>query len=216
MSNTVLPFSAAPTRMWGARPLPTLDPHNANISGPTVCYRNTSVVASGLLSGWDADAAHALVAVPKPLDAWDVSWSEADQYFVDNVHTCSTPEEVEGLLPVKWVAYKTSSASSTNGGGGGDEALGRVCALCTALVDKFIALSQDGASDQTTAKWRLHNALLRRLRAVMELLEASIGEAIPILKLKDAEFVRRCWQRLEDDDRHDVFSALSASAAVAA
>eukprot|EP00658_Telonema_sp_P-2_P035633 TRINITY_DN25873_c0_g1_i1.p1 TRINITY_DN25873_c0_g1~~TRINITY_DN25873_c0_g1_i1.p1 ORF type:complete len:178 (-),score=64.15 TRINITY_DN25873_c0_g1_i1:17-550(-) len=59
---------------------------------------------------------------------------------------------------------------------------------------------------------RLHQTLLLRLKAVMTLLESSIGEAIPILKLKDPEFVRSCWQRLGDNDRHDVFSTLSSEA----
>lgn len=212
--SSVLPHSSAPSRMFGAKPLPLLDHTNANVTGPTVTYRNPSVVSSGLLAGWDADAAHALVAMPKPVEIWDVTWSEADQYFADHVHTCNTPEEVEELLPTKWIAYKTTSNATGSSASGGDEALSRVCTLCTALVDKFIQLSQNGASDQTTAKWRLHNTMLKKLRSVMELLEASIGEAIPILKLKDAEFVRNCWQRLEEDDRQDVMSALSSSTAL--
>ena len=207
--NNVLPHSTAKTRVYGAKPLPMLDPNDALITGPFVSYRNPSAISSGLLAGWDADAARAFLSFSKPVDCWDVSWGEEDKYFVDMVHSCSTPEEVEELLPVKWVGYRLASAGGT---GAVDETLSRVCKLCTALVDKFTFLAQDDNRDQSAAKWRLHQTLLIRLKAVMTLLESSIGEAIPILKLKDPEFVRSCWQRLGDNDRHDVFSTLSSEA----
>lgn len=206
--NNVLPHSTARTRVYGAKPLPLLDPNDPLIAGPCVTYRNPSAVSSGLLAGWDADAARSFLSFNKPVDCWDVSWGEEDRYFVEMAHTCSTPEEVEEMLPVKWVGYRLASAGGT---GAVDETLSRVCKLCTALVDKFTLLAQDDNRDQSASKWRLHQTLLLRLKAVMTLLEASIGESIPILKLKDPEFVRSCWQRMGDNDRNDVFSTLSSS-----
>eukprot|EP00744_Colponema_vietnamica_P020801 GILI01029602.1.p1 GENE.GILI01029602.1~~GILI01029602.1.p1 ORF type:complete len:207 (+),score=26.71 GILI01029602.1:48-668(+) len=199
--SSILPYSTAATKMYGVKPLSLIDPNNAQVIGPTVCYRNPSVVNKGLLSGWDADAAHALVAMPKPAEVWDVSWTEADQYFVDHVHKCNTPEEVEELLPAKWVAYKTAS--------GADETLSKVCFMCTAMVDRFIELDQSGECDKSTPSWRLHNTLRTRLAAIMELLEGSVGTTYDMLRLKDPEFVRSCWQRLEEEEKLDVMSRLS-------
>eukprot|EP00758_Cryptobia_borreli_P004460 Tbor_TRINITY_DN4390_c0_g1::TRINITY_DN4390_c0_g1_i1::g.7816::m.7816 len=228
MMNNVLPFSAAPTRMYGAKPLPLLDPNSSQVTGPIVCYRNPSVVSAGVLGGWDADSAHSFLmgggggslgssgigirgnvntSLAAAADTWDVSWTDEDQYFVDNVvDSCHTPEEVEQMLPSKWVGYKLTSDS--------EEALSRVCKLCTALVDKFISLSSDALSDQSTGKWRIHQTMLHRLKAVMELLEACIGEGIPVMKLKDPEFVKACWQRLGESDQEDVMSALAGSSGV--
>lgn len=107
---------------------------------------------------------------------------------------------MEDLLPSKWIGYNTSTEV--------DVTLARVCKLCTALVDKFVALSANDNEIASTSRWRQKQMLFDRLGAVMELLEASIGEAIPLLKLRDSEFVKQCWDQLQEEERMDVITAL--------
>jgi hypothetical protein len=200
--NTVLPFTTNPQRMRGCEKMKLLNPNSSSVSGPSVSLRPARAVPNGVLEGWDADAAAAMLAVPKLLHTWDVSWTDHDAYFEKNALSCNCPEEVEDMLPSKWIAYRVNSEV--------DDTLARVCKLCTALVDRFVSLSNGDDADNSTAKWRQRQSLFDRLSAVMELLEASVGEAIPILKLRDPNFVRECWNALEEDERQDILSSLSA------
>lgn len=177
-----------------------INPSSAAATGPYVTIREPKLIVGGLLHNWDADAANSVLAAPKLVDTWDMSWTEDETYWEANVHACVCPEEVEDLLPSKWFGYQVQSDV--------DETLARVCKLCTALVDRFVSLSQGDNATVSTNKWRQRQVLFDRLGAVMELLEASIGEAIPILKLRDPEFIRQCWGQLEDEERMDVISAL--------
>lgn len=202
MNTTVLPYTTHPLRMQGCEKMKLLNPNSSSVSGPSVTVRGVREVPNGILEGWDADAAAAVLAVPKLLHTWDVSWTDHETFFEKNALACNSPEEVEEMLPAKWIAYRVNSEV--------DDTLARVCKLCTALVDRFVSLSSGDDADSSTSKWRLRQSLFERLSAVMELLEASVGEAIPILKLRDPNFVRECWNALEEDERHDILSSLSA------
>lgn len=180
------------------------DPSDAAATGPSVVARPARKVPRGLLQGWAADAAAALARAPPPPEAWSYAWGPAEAHFERAVAAgpagAATPEEVEALLPARWVGYSLTSAD-------GDEALARVCRLCTALVDRCVALSR-GAAPATAAGWRAQQRLERRLAAVMELLEASIGEDIVVASLGSPGFVRQCWSRLSDADRAYMAEAL--------
>ncbi|EPY24586.1 hypothetical protein STCU_03826 [Strigomonas culicis] len=198
--NAVLPYTTNPDQMMGCEKMKLLNPNSAATTGPYVNIRKPRLVVGGLLHSWDAEAAQSFVAAPKQVQTWDLSWTEDETHWEENVHRCTCPEDVEDLLPAKWIGYRVHSDV--------DETLARVCKLCTALVDRFVALSQGNSANVSTARWRQHQTLYDRLGAVMELLEASIGEAVPILKLKDPEFMRQCWGQLQDEERMEIVSAL--------
>lgn len=198
--QSVLPYTTNPEQMESCERMKLLNPNSSSTTGPYVTIREPKLVAGGLLHNWDAEAAQLLLAAPKLVETWDLSWTEDETHWEEGVHLCTNPEEVEDLLPSKWIGYRVQSEV--------DETLARVCKLCTALVDRFVALSEGDNANVSTAKWRQRQALYDRLGAVMELLEASVGEAIPILKLKDPTFVRQCWGQLQDEERMEIMSAL--------
>lgn len=198
--QAVLPYTTNPTQMLGCETMKMLNPNSASVTGPYVNVKDPKLVVGGLLHNWDAEAAQVFLAAPKLVQTWDLSWTEDETHWEENVHRCTCPEEVEDLLPAKWIGYRVQSDV--------DETLARICKLCTALVDHFVSLSQGNNANVSTAKWRQRQALYDRLGAVMELLESSIGEAIPILKLRDPEFIRGCWSQLQDEERMEVMSAL--------
>ncbi|KPA75833.1 hypothetical protein ABB37_08347 [Leptomonas pyrrhocoris] len=198
--QSVLPYTTNPSQMVAIENLKLINPSSAAATGPYLRVRDSKLVVGGLLHNWDAEAAHALLNAPKAVQTWDLSWSEEETNWEERVHRCTYPEEVEDFLPAKWIGYRVQSDV--------DETLARVCKLCTALVDKFIALSQGNNANVSTAKWRQRQALYDRLGAVMELLEASIGEAIPILKLKDQAFMHECWNQMQAEERSEIMSAL--------
>ncbi|KAH9598114.1 hypothetical protein LSM04_003880 [Trypanosoma melophagium] len=201
--QSVLPYTLNPQRMTGCEKMKILNPHTAAVTGPMVMVRDPNLVNGGLLHNWDANAASSLTVSSKTVHTWDLSWTEKEEYWEKNVGRCTGPEEVEDLLPAKWIGYNVNSDV--------DETLALVCKLCTALVDKFVSLSHGDNANVSTAKWRQRQMLYDRLGAVMELLEASIGEAIPILRLRDPEFVRECWGQLQDEERMEIMSALNAA-----
>ncbi|KAF5224439.1 hypothetical protein ECC02_002382 [Trypanosoma cruzi] len=201
--QSVLPYTLNPQCMVGCEKMKILNPNTAALTGPVITAREPNLVSGGLLHNWDANAASAHLSTVKTVHTWDLSWTEKEAYWEKNVGQCTAPEEVEGLLPSKWIGYNVSSDV--------DETLALVCKLCTALVDKFVSLSRGDNANVSTAKWRQRQVLYDRLGAVVELLEASIGEAIPILRLRDPEFVRDCWQQLQDEERMDIMSALNAA-----
>ncbi|CCW66655.1 unnamed protein product [Phytomonas sp. Hart1] len=201
--NTILPYTVNPTQMRACERLRLLNPNSAGATGPNVAAREQKPVCGGLLNGWDAAAARVLLEPPGPVQTWDLAWTDEEADWEAQVHRSTCPEEVEALLPARWIGYHMQ--------GDVDGTLARVCRLCTALVQRFVALSAGNNANASTAKWRQRHALYDRLGAVMELLEASIGGAIPILKLQDTEFIRKCWEQLQDDERMDVISALGVS-----
>lgn len=198
--QTVLPYTTNPAYMTGCERLKMINPNSTTTTGPYVHIREPKLVVGGLLHNWDVEAAQAILGAPKLVQTWDLSWTEDETHWEESVVRCTCPEEVEGVLPAKWIGYRVQSDV--------DETLARVCKLCTALVDRFVSLSQGDNANVSTAKWRQRQALYDRLGSVMELLEASIGEAIPILKLKDPEFMRECWSQLQDEERMEIMSAL--------
>lgn len=198
--QAVLPYTTNPAQMEAIEKLKLINPTSAAATGPYVNIREPKLVAGGLLHNWDAEAAQNLLNAPKVVQTWDLSWTAEETAWEEHVHRCTYPEEVEDLLPSKWIGYSVQSDV--------DETLARVCRLCTALVDKFIGLSHGNNANVSTAKWRQRQTLYDRLGAVMELLEASIGEAIPILKLKDPEFIHQCWNQMQEEERAEVMSAL--------
>ncbi|GET86744.1 hypothetical protein, conserved [Leishmania tarentolae] len=198
--QSVLPYTTNPAQMLSIEKLKLINSSSAAATGPYVNARDPKLVVGGLLHNWDAEAAHMLLNAPKFVQTWDLSWTEDETNWEERVHRCTYPEEVEDLLPAKWIGYRVQSDV--------DETLARVCTLCTALVDKFVALSQGNNANVSTAKWRQRQALYDRLGAVMELLEASVGEAIPILKLRDPEFIQNCWRQMQDDERVEIMSVL--------
>lgn len=198
--NAVLPHTTERAKL-GIGKMQLVNHNSAVAVGPTVSVRSSKKVEQGVLAGWSTDAANVFLAPPKPLNSWDVSWGAEENYFENNVGNCSAPEEVEAILPCKWMGFKPEVEV--------DESLTRVCKLCTALVNRFVKFSSEQCAPNTTAKWREHQTLMERLRAVMELLEASIGEAVPILRLQDAAYVRECWLQLQEDERQDVLAALT-------
>nr|CCD11813.1 unnamed protein product [Trypanosoma congolense IL3000] len=199
--QSVLPYTLDPQRMTGCEKMRVIDPNNSSITGPLAVARALEVVTSGLLDQWEASAASAAIPSAEPdLRTWDLSWTVHEEHWEQNVAQCSAPEEVENLLPAKWFGYNLNSDV--------DETLAHVCKLCTALVDKFIAWSKNDMANTSTARWRRWQALCERLSAVVELLEESMGEAIPLLRLRDPEFVRECWGRLQEEERMEVVSVL--------
>lgn len=201
--NNVLPFTTNPQRLRKCQDVKLVNCNSSAATGPTVTARQPNTVTYGVLTGWDSDAAAAYNTADQPPEVWDMGFGDREEYFERHVQQCANPEEVEELLPSKWIGYKVQTDS--------DDTLARVCKLCTALVNRFIALAEGDAADKSTSKWREHQELLGRLRSVMELLEASIGEAIPILKLGEPKFVKDCWNALQDDERVDVVSLLTQS-----
>lgn len=200
--QSVLPYTTNPDQMGLCEKMKLVDPHCGSVTGPCVSLKKIRRVASGVLHSWDAEAAQSLTnPPPRPL-TWDLSWTAAENKWEQNVLRCHSPEEVEDLLPSKWIAYNMQSET--------DETLAKVCKLCTALVDRFVELSQGNNASISTGKWRQHQSLCDRLGAVMELLEASVGEAIPILKLREPSFIRECWAQMPDEERNEVISALNA------
>ncbi|KAG8346398.1 hypothetical protein TRVL_02767 [Trypanosoma vivax] len=200
--QSVLPYTLNPQLMTGCAKMKILNPNSSALTGPMVTLQEPHLLGSGLLRNWDAAAASAaLPTIFQSPHTWDLSWTVQEEYWEQNVERCNGPEEVESLLPIKWFGYNVHSDV--------DETLALVCKLCTALVDKFVSLSQGNNADVSTTKWRQRQLLHNRLASVMELLEASIGEAIPLLRLRDAEFVRGCWEQLQEEERVEIMSALN-------
>eukprot|EP00796_Vickermania_ingenoplastis_P012105 gene12105-8329_t len=198
--QSVLPYTVHPEQMKLCEKMKLLDPESGAVTSPQVTAKEPKLLAGGLLHRWDAEAAQALSQAPTQALTWDLSWTAAEARWEESVHRCLTPEEVEDLLPPKWIGYSVQTDS--------DETLARVCRLCTALVDRFVQLSQGNNASVSTAKWRQHQTLYDRLGAVMELLEASVGEAISIFKLRDPSFIRQLWSDMPEEDRQEVIAAL--------
>jgi hypothetical protein len=202
--KSVMPFTLQPEKHRGLDKIKLLNPNSTEVKGPSTQYREPHRVQDGLLAQWDADAAKAAMSIGAPIETWDFQWTEGESYWEREVLQCVVPEEAEALMPTKWLGYRWEVEI--------DETLAKVCSLCTALVDKFVALSHSGETDASANKWRLHKSLHEKLQAVMELLESSIGENVPILKLRDPEFVRQCWESMDEDERMDVLSSLGSLA----
>lgn len=198
--NSVLPYTTNTEQMQLCERMKLVDPNSGMVTGPCVSLRDPKLVVGGILHNWDDEAARAINAPPPHAVTWDLSWSPSERRWEEHVHTCNTPDAVEDLLPPKWIAYQTHTEV--------DEALARVCKLCTALVDRFVMLSRDNNASVSAGRWRQHQSLYDRLGAVVELLEASVGEAIPIEKMRDAEFIRQCWVQMPEEERADVVNAL--------
>lgn len=201
--ESVLPYTTNADQMKLCENMKLLNSSSVTVTGPCIGAREPKRVVGGLLHNWDFEAAQTLSSPAPNAVTWDLSWTPAESSWERNVHSCLSPEEVEDLLPPKWIAYNRQTDI--------DDALARVCKLCTALVDKFVELSQDNNASTSTGKWRQHQTLYDRLGAVMELLEASVGDAIPILKLRNAEYIRQCWEQMGEEERADMLSALNLS-----
>lgn len=200
--QSVLPYTTNPEQMKLCEKMKLVDPNCGTLTGPCISLKEPHRIANGLLHNWDSAAVQSLSNSSPQALTWDLSWTAGETKWEQNVSRCHTPEEVEDLLPSKWIAYNVQSET--------DDTLARVCRLCTALVDRFVALSQGNNASVSTGKWRQHQSLYDRLGAVMELLEASVGEAIPILKLKEPEFIRECWGQMPEEERIEVITALGA------
>lgn len=203
-----MPYTTDPALFNAAfESIPLLNPTLAGSCGPVAAKPlppDKLLIQSGLLKGWTVDGAARLQrsGAEAPLELWDVAWGEQEEHWARVAATASfpTPEDVESLLPKKWFGFRVDTEV--------DERLARVCKLCTALVDKYIAFSSAAASGRTTAAWRRHEALRVRISAVTEMLESSLDEFVPLLSLKDPNFVVRCWNVLDDDDRQSMVEAV--------
>ncbi|AAZ11684.1 hypothetical protein, conserved [Trypanosoma brucei brucei TREU927] len=203
--HSILPYTLDPERMTGCRKMNTINPYDASVTGPESSARDLDVIRNHLLQEWDRRTTSTVLFNPAAeidIRSWDLSWTERESHWEENVAQCISPEEVEGLLPAKWFGYNTSSDV--------DETLARVCKLCTALVDKFVELSKGDNANQSTAKWRQHQAMLARISAVVELLEEAVGETLSMYDLRDPQTVRCLWERMDDEDRRKVASVLGA------
>jgi hypothetical protein len=200
MSKLVMPFTLQPDKFRGLSRLHLINADSTEVKGAATQYREPPCVSEGLLATWDEGAARAAMSVGPSVETWYYQWSEQESYWEHEVGQCTVPEEVEALIPTKWMGYQWQTEV--------DETLAKVCSLCTALAEKFVALTNDGQKDTTPNKWRLHSLLKEKLQAVVELLESSIGEDVPMMKLRDPEFVRQCWNSLNEEDRHSVLSSL--------
>ena len=178
------------------------NPHDTQCEGPKVQRRRAKRVDDGLLRGWSQQHAAAFTASPKPFSSWELNWGEAEDFWENNVtrETCATPEDVVALLPQKWLAFQFEAGDS-------EATLARICSMCTALVNKYVALSTT-APPKTTSQWRERETLHRRITAIVELLEASLGEDIPIVSLKDPNFMSSCWSRITEEDQSQLVAAL--------
>ena len=200
--KSVLPFTTNPEKHRGLGALKLLNPNSAEVKGPTTSCRRPTMIQEGVLQYWDADAVRAVMQLESTTVASsDLSWTDQESYWESNIGHCTTPDEVEALLPKKWFGYRVETEV--------DETLSRVCRLCTALVNKFVALSQNDEANRSASKWRLQKTLHDRLLAVMELLESSVGESVPILKLTDEGFMRDCWGHMDEEERLNVMSSLA-------
>lgn len=198
--QSVLPYATTAEQMRLCENMKLVNPSSGMVTGPCISLREPRHVVGGLLHDWDASAANAVSHPPPRAVTWDLSWTAGETKWEHEVHRCMCPEEVEDLLPSKWIAYSMQSER--------DDTLARVCKLCTRLVDHFVELSQGDKVSASTGKWRQYQTLYDRLGAVMELLEASIGDAIPILNLRNPEYIRECWETMAEEERQDVASAL--------
>lgn len=199
----VMPFTTQPERHRGLENIKLLNANSTEVKGPSTKYREPHRVQQGPLTAWDADAARALsVDIGVAVSMWDYGWSEKESYWESEILNCHVPEEVEALVPTKWVGYRWDVEV--------DDTLSRVCSLCTSLVDRFIQLSQpsNGQADASASKWRLRRAMQEKLQCILDLFEATIGESIPMLKLRDAAYVKQCWERFGEDERTEAMHAL--------
>jgi hypothetical protein len=183
--------------------LSLLDANDASLTGPIAKQRAARTVEGGLLHGWNKDAVAAMgqaAAAPAP---WEQArWNERDAYFMEQVGGCSTPEDVDAVMPAKWMAHNPENVV--------DEKLARVCELCTALVNRHVAWGNEGPA--SSAQWQQQQALAAQLDEVMRLLEASIGESITPAALTDARFVSDCWRSLNEDEQAAVQAMLASPA----
>lgn len=201
--RSVMPFTTQPERHRGLERVGLLNPNSADVKGPSTQYREPHRVKEGPLASWDVEAVRSLsLDVSAPVAIWDFSWTEKESYWEREVLKCQTPEEVEGLLPSKWFGYRWDVEV--------DDTLSKVCTLCTSIVDRFIQLSQpsNGAADVSASKWRLRHTMLEKLQAIVDLFESTIGEHVPMFKLRDAGYVRQCWERLGEEDRAETLQTL--------
>jgi hypothetical protein len=199
-----LPFSLSAVGKVPFAGVPLHDPRTTHDEGPRVQKRRPKLVTSGILKGWNAAMANAFTAPPKPFEVWDLRWGDEENYWEANVvqETVTCPEDVERLLPAKWLSYRFDH-------GDVDTLLSRVCTMCTALVDRYVALST--VSPPTTpAEWRLRESLHKRILVITELLEAAIGENIPMVSLKDPDFLSSCWSRITEEDQTHLVATLRA------
>lgn len=198
--QSVLPYTTNPEQISLCEKVRLLDSTSASVTGPCVTRSEPQLKNGGLLHNWDLQAAKTLTAPPPRAITWDLSWGPAEARWEQTVHRCLTPEDVEKVLPSKWIAYNIQSDC--------DETLAKVCKLCTALVNRFVELSEGNKANVSTGKWRQHKMLADRLGAVVELLEASVGDAIPILNLRDPEYIRQCWEQMAEEERADIVAVL--------
>jgi hypothetical protein len=182
--------------------LELINPNDPAATGPCAASREPARVRGGLLDGWNADYVKAMKRPQAPLEGWEqVAWNQQDQNFINTVTSCSTPEQVERCIPSKWLPHGSNGEI--------DDRLARVCDLCTALVNRYLAYEEGGATaPRTTAQWREHQRLKQIVADVIRVLEASVGESLTPAALRDPAFVRQCWQALCEDDQNTVETLL--------
>jgi hypothetical protein len=174
------------------------------------CVRTTRIshsnkrVQDGLLMGWHKQQAEQHCNNHKPFSCWDASFGEEERNWEDKAQreSVQTAEEVAQLLPAKWQSYKLEVGEES-------KELSRICVMCTALVNKYVQLSSGAEVPKSTAQWREREALKRKIDRIMQLLEESIGESIPMASLQDPDFLSTVWAQIDEEDRAELFQAMS-------
>jgi hypothetical protein len=181
--------------------LALLNPNDASLCGPAANAREPATVRGGILDGWNAEYVRVMKRPQPPLEGWEqVVWDERDQLFVAAALGCTTPEAVEAIMPAKWLPFTLDREV--------DERLARICSLCTALVNRYIAYEDPAGGPKTTAEWHEHQRLKDVIAQVLRVLEASVGDSLAPATLSDPEFLKRCWQALCEDDQNTLEALL--------
>ena len=186
--------------------LELLNPNEPSLVGTCVGERRVARCTAGLLSGWTKAAVSAMKRPTPPMEGWEqVVWDERDAEFIDQLGAGGMgPDQVEAAMPAKWIPH----ARDPTGSGRVDDRLTRVCDLCTAVVNRYVAYEE--TPPNTPAQWREHEKLKLVIQEVLRVIEAALGEAITPPALRDRNFIKQVWAAMTEDDQLEVWDHLEA------
>jgi hypothetical protein len=204
------PNSTDPAK-WGLHALSLLDPNDPDLTGPisrkqkyrTLAYhpqqQNGALQGphAQLLDGWSEHALkHRLVKPDTSVEAWEQArWDASDERFLRGLPSCTAPEDVDGIMPEKWKPHRSDVDS--------DPRLARVTRLCTTVVNQVVDWVDRRFPERgpkTVAEWHKCEGLQAHIQEVLEMLTASLGEAVNVNALRDPAFIKRCWRSMSDED----------------
>jgi hypothetical protein len=188
-----------------ATPLETLNPNATLSKEPFLPRCQVKTRKDGVMQGWRPGCATSVETLVGRFASWDVRWSESEAHWENNVLACNTTEEVELLLPPKWVRTDVHGDVVED-----PSKLKKVCMLCTASVSRVQFLASLKPTAMSPAMWRELHTLRARIASVVAILENSIGA------LDDAEEVMRdprvmteCWGFIGKQDKDSIEKTLA-------